>query len=435
MCFSGKRLKRFWIILLVWAAFIPYSFQGIKIMGITLTVQRLIMPFAICWCVYLKRGKFLYSKIHYKWIIFLLSWLTWGILLMCGSSFIYVKDGLKEILSLIYAVVFFYLFSILINEREELNYCFKVMRILCIILVLLGIIEILTGSHFRNSIYFNEEAMYLKYTSKNLKINNHMATGFFYGVNDFASVLGVLFMFLFTSNRTILEKIINFIITGLLFFILVVNDANIVLLAVILGGFIYIYLKSQEKKKIYVAFGVITLVLVMIGLYNILVGNIILKEGVLFNQIENYKMGQGSLFSRITIYKDAFIAAFKNGFIGYGPASFMNYFIQYKSQSGLVNPHALVFEILFNYGGLVLLIFLGLLYIVIKKNFVAYIESREKRHLISLVSIIIYILVSFSPSSFLGYSYQWIIIELAILNITLRERKKIENEIIRENNI
>lgn len=426
---NSNKLKKICLVVLIMSIFFPYSFQGIKIVGITLTTQRLVMPIILAYCFYIKKGIFLYKKnsMLYQWIIFLLLWITLGTVLMGICDYISIKSGIKEILSLVYGVLLLFMLSILIENKEELEFSFKVVRIMCIFFVLFGIIEILTGFHFVNSIYYDEEAIYLKYISRGLEIDNRMATGFFYGVNDFASFLGVFSVFLFVKNKTISDKILNLIVLTLLIIILVVNDANIVLTAVVLGEATYVYLnmiKSNLKKKICIAFGVIMILSTVVCLYCTLGGKIALGDGVLANQFENYQLNQGSLFARITIYKDAFEASLKNYFMGYGPASFMNYFSQNKSKSGLVNPHALVFEILFQYGGLVLLVFCGLVYALIKKNLVFYIKNREKEYLIILISLIIYILVSFSPSSFLTYVYQWIPISLASLNISLESKEK-----------
>lgn len=425
MCLINRsKLKKVSIIVLFVSIFIPFSFEGIKVGGMTLTIQRIVTPVLLMYCLYVKCGRLSYknNNILFRWIVFLLCWIILGSLLLGFSDYIIIKLAIKELLSLGNAVIILFILSILIKNKGELKFSFKVIRVLSIFMVLFGIIEIITGNHYVNSIYYNEEAINLKYISKGLQINNHMATGFLYGVNDFASFIGVFLPFIFIKNEAVFDKICNLIILGLSIVILYANDANIVLLAVILGEFIYMFLnliKSNFKKKIYTVAGVLILLILAIYSYFILSGKAVPKKGVISSQLENYQLNQGSLFARITIYKEAFERSFKNYFMGYGPASFISYFTKYKSRSGLVNPHGLAFEILFNYGGIVLVFFCRQIYILIKKNLAFYIQNREKESLIILNSLIVYILVSFSPSSFLAYSYQWLVIGMACLTINV----------------
>lgn len=418
--------KKICILLLIVSIFFPYSFQGIKIAGVTLTVDRLIIIIISVYCLFIKRGRLPCEKnsMVYKWSLFFLSWITLGVILTGVSDYVSVKPGIKELLSLVYGIVLLLNLAVLIQNKDTLEFSFRMIRILCIFMIMFGVAEILTGRHFVNSIYNNEQAVYARYISQGLEVNNHTATGFLYGVNDFASFLGVFTIFLFVKNKTVLDKIWNFIMLGLTVVILLVNDANIVLMAVVLSQLIYLFLsiiKSNYKKNVYAAFGIVIISAVLICFYFIVGGKIYFEHGVITSQLQNYQLSQGSLYARLTIYKDTILAVLENCFVGYGPASFTNYFTRHKSLSELVNPHSLAFEIVFNYGGLVFLVFFGLIYSLMKKNFYA-LRNKDKKNLIILVSIIIYLFVSFSPSSFLAYSYQWLIIGLGCLAIDCKNK-------------
>ena len=137
--------------------------------------------------------------------------------------------------------------------------------------------------------------------------------------------------------------------------------------------------------------------------------------GALSRQISNFRSGSGSLYHRVLIYGETIRAWLSTGMLGMGPAGFSRYFSLYQSQTGLVNPHSLLFEILSQYG---ILVAGGFVFMLIRSYFAgrelyrAKDKLEQSAGLILMAYVIVYFFASFAPSSFIKYPYQWLLLSV-----------------------
>lgn len=349
-----------------------------------------------------------------------------GACFICTSPWIIMKDSIKELVELSLGLMTVYVLITLIKDDKSLKGSLVTIKYILFISTIIGVYEIISGNHLGASIFNDKNAINdYKNAYDNLP-NIYQATGFFYGENDFGTFSGILFPSLFVSNNTKIQKVIS-VFTGIgIIFILLKNDANIVLVSLAIGLSMYAFfyfIKKYGYRKTFIRLLIIFTVLLLAGfLFKGYIKKLSFFNSVI-TQLNNFKVGHNSMYYRIHIYWDAINASINNFLIGYGPDSFKNYFAVNKSISGLVDPHGLIFELLINYGLIGVLIFFGLLIELCIKNVKKYLKTYQKSNLIIFSILIILFFASFSPSSFIGYSYQWAVYGIALSAISIKRKE------------
>ncbi len=409
----GIPVKRIILFLILFSSLVPSIGLKPSIFGFTWTLYRFVI--LICILIYfflLKKYKVFFEKKTYAcWICLLIAWIGYGIILLFSSPYSNSHKGTIELLSLFNGLISLLILISVIRDIEDINFIFNIIYYVYLLLVIIGLIEITIGVHFETSA-FND------LTVDNYS-NRNVATGIFYGENDFST-------FLSCFAPIVLYKRKNYIgIMALMgtFYINYINDANICIMALIVGiAFYLLFINKQKKRsqsllKLFILFVVLFLVILVIDSNDFLTEIPLLH--VFKEQQINAEIGQGSLYSRMLLYLDSIKASINTYFLGVGPFGFSNYFYIHPSGSNLVNPHNYYLEILVEYGIVIFIAFcvclFGTIYKLIKRINVTTSSDSKRKMIIGCEMLVLYSICCISPSSFINYSWQWIIISVAII--------------------
>lgn len=394
---------------LVLASFIPDIGIKFSTVGFTWTFYRTVV--ALCASsTLLLHGRIVIEKgtLLAKWIIFQLLWMIYGWIMLFIGKYADFHNGFIELLSIFNGLVVFYCMSRFLKKEENKAWIIKFTYWILNFLIVFGMIEIVSGKHWITSGYYDVNSSLYNYN------NRHLATGFMYNMNDFSALITcmtpVLLLKRFGKKR--LLSLLGVFIINLR------NDATTCSFAIILFILYYFLIikggKTQKATVFRVAFWIVVLTMLALVLYyrEQLTGRSDVL-GAAARQIRNAKMGMGSLYHRLIMYKDAINALVLSGMLGLGPSGFPKYFTIHKSMSGLVNPHAMIIEVLTQYG----IIIAGWYAFLLVKMFrtaksKVSINSSDENGLVVIAFVIVYFVASFAPSSFIGYSYQWILIAI-----------------------
>ncbi len=411
--------KKIILAFVVVSSIIPDVGFSISIAGFHLTLYRFVILITIVFLVVMYGGKIVLSEKSFlpKFELFFAAWILYGMFLLFISNHSDYHAGLVEMISLTCGLLTVLILGIIITETELLKDIGLIVTVTINALLILALLEIVTGHHLPMSAFNDVESSLHQYA------NSHLATGFSYNVNDFSALLTCMVPVVFILSKSSLKWLT---LLGVVF-VNVINDATICNLAIIVCIVVYYIFFSNsinvERRFVRIAlivFAVIVAVLLLLFFRSFLAT----QKGILKTlaiQMSNAQSGSGSLFSRVVIYRDT-IAAWLNGYIlGCGPSSFSNYFVQHPSLSGLINPHSLFLEILFEYGIVIFMMFIGCLLLLLKRASWFYKRSSssemEKYNVLVILSLITYVIASFAPSAFLGCSYQWLIVAICSIII------------------
>ena len=360
------------------------------------------------------------------WMGFLLIWFFYGAAMLVASPYADSHRGLQELLSIMSALLCFYVITGLKLMDEEIEWLLRILFFLLLGLILLGFWEIITAHHLSTSMFEDPENTTL------YRVDPHSSAGIMYNVNDFSALLTLMCPVVIGRFRIRLSRC--YIDPGWLLVLAVavinrINDANICNFAIILGVVIYIWIaiSGDRRNK---GWMLVTLLLLIAGgllLYSVMDG----QEGGLISRslglVKDSTEGVGSLHARLLIYRDALSSAWFTGFLGLGPAGFPVYYTANPSDSGFFNPHSFIMEILSQYGLLICLGFIVLLIWLMKRMLKIWKnEENEKRRewgRMGFIMIPVYLVVSFAPSSYILMTLHWTLIALLVLiSCTERER-------------
>lgn len=433
-----EKVNKSLIILLgLLAIFGMKSLTNIRIAGMILTPYRLLVPIIFLYAIYVLFCNVNLNRIHEKKIvlktsIFVCVWILYG-----GIS-IFVNNaehanGAKELLMIILGFMMAQSIIILSNSEKMLKMLYKTLRIIYLMILLGAVIEIIFDWHLDTSkiLEFQEKGY-----GKEIEF---WSTSIFYNVNDFSAFLAI-FSPLFFSYSNIKEGIINSLILMVSLIILINNDSWIALLSVIIACIIFQILNcitsNKKGRRLFVGIGGFSIILFIAYNYgrkllsvckeicnptlgeNLNIGQIKVSD-VLVQQLSSDGSG-GSATARVETYW----TSIKNMFVdtrgmGYGPSNFSAYLNNKSSSELLQDPHSLWVEILVNYGIIIFAIIIISLIVIFIKLIKLYINNNSKE-LLSLITIdIAYVFASFAPSTFLNYTYQWVIIGASLASINL----------------
>lgn len=407
-----KKINRKYIFYFIFLFSITIG-AGIKltdfsIVGIKLNFFRVIVPVYTLLVLYLqKRGLFKVNRtyLYKEYVVFIAGWVIYGFIYMWISKYSDQHEAFKELLSLAWGGGIVYCLFHMIQTKDDADLLIDIIRLIILITVVFSWIEILFNLHLDTSALITTKKSYRILFGHII----YLSSGFFYNVNDYCAFLSIFFPFIYINKR--LTYIDWFIIISIIL-ITIIDDANICLAAILLSYLFYKRKISNTQfkfnKKYFWIIGLIIITTVALSF----TGSSIIQ--VIVAQVNNAMHGKGSLFNRIQIYKDSLISVFTTFGFGLGPASFSNYFKNFKTDE-LVNPHNYWLEILSQYG---IIIFSFFVYFFSKFYRIASYNFKKNKDLMYLT--IMCVLISFSisciaPSSFLGYGYQWIIWSFVII--------------------
>lgn len=448
-----KVLCVFLIVCVVWGNAITIG--EIRVAGLVLTLYRVGIPLVAMYyfCERCRKHtikQYLSNRIYVIGLIMLLFWTLYGMVLMFVSEYSHVHEGLKEILNVVLGALLIYALTECCKSSEMITFCMKIIGVIVVILSILGVIELIVGMHLRTSRYawdFSKitllDGIVLGLSQENL----FPVTTIFYGVNDFSAFLAIFFPVLLVEkgNR---HKCLRYFSMFMVMLLISVNDANICMLALAL--MIIILLVATKFKVHSIGAGALILsvqlwvtkllssglVLLKKGLYEILelwkypissiqgvtsliegdnIGNNMSIQEAIWDQVANASGKTGSLYQRILQTVDAMKMWINSWMLGMGPASYEVYAQEVGGKSKFVNPHNWWLEILSQYGIFVFFFYVGFLIYIFLKCIRQYLKEKETVILRYICILFLYVICSIAPSSFINYSYQWLIVGMGMI--------------------
>lgn len=365
-------------------------------------------------------------SVYMKWIFLLIVWLIYGIILMNLSPYTDPHLGFIEVLSIFNGLICMYILVSIIRNHKDIEQIVTIVFYVYIALVMIGMAEIILGVHLPMS-YFNDATI-------THIVGRTAATGVFYSENDFSTFLTSLAPLMIYRKK---KRVLGLAALLGAIYINTINDANICVIAMVFGvAYYFVFIKKYGKRGQAVLRG---LLIAIIAVAVIFVWRNIdtLKNSsrllmAIRTQHLNARQSYGSLYARFMIYVDSLKASVNTYFLGIGPAAFTNYFKAHPSISGLVNPHNLYLEILVEYGGIIAGFFtVGLFKLIyqLRKKILKSVDRNTRRKLIAgCEMLVLYSISCIASSSFIGYSWQWIVISLGTILLGVSEINPIEEK-------
>ena len=409
------------LILITVFSIIPSIGLVFNTFGFHWTAYRIVVVFAFVLSLLIRNGQIkLQPKAFTERIAaILLFWVLYGLVLLIISEYSNKHGGLVELLSISYAFLVLVTIRIIGISESKVNIVKSTIIFVFCFLLVFAFVEIITGDHLPTSIFNDPQIPVDRFPS------HHLATGFSYNPNDFSAMLTCLFPIVFIFGKTALKWVC---LLGVIT-INLINDATICNIAIIVSLLLYyVTLNSVPKGRLILRRLVLIVAIVLIILFFLYGQSFLVKRddflGTISRQLFYAQRGTGSLYNRAIIYRDSIAAWSQGGFFGFGPASFTNYFTVWSSKSGLVNPHSLWIELLFQYGIIIAILYIGFLINLIIKSRKLYLSrnrSRNSKYYIMIVLvIIIYFIVAFAPSAFLSYPYQWLLVAFCCMILDVK---------------
>lgn len=432
-----------------------------RIAGMVITLYRFSIPlFTIIFLTRRWKKKewriLSFSKSFMLYALMMIFWIIYGGFLLMTSPYAPLHDGLKELIDLSLGLLSIYCIYECCDTRDKIHFFMNILKIFAVIFVCIAILEMFTGVHLPTSEYGKYQ------TFKNLDyifligISSKQLfpiTTTFYGINDFSVLISVLFpLFYIEKEQKRSEKIWNGITMFTIVLILTFSDANICIMGIIAATLFRVIFRAKRRNAI-ISLGFIILVqqcisglvgklilLIKTGIHQLHLVDMnsnALKETfikmskdaskktttlteVMSSQVHNANDGAGSLWYRMMLALDSLEMWVKSHLLGVGPSGFSAYLKKNGSRTYLTNPHNWWLEILSQYGILVFLAYFASMIYVFFKNFMDYLKYRDEKQLQFLCMCVIFVIGCMAPSSFLGYSYQWILPALGIAFISIK---------------
>lgn len=379
-----------------------------RIFGIVITGYRvvLIISFLVSFA-FLKINNIKFSSFQIAILLFLYIWLCIAFVQIITNLQIDVKEGLKEILNIVFGFCICWCLFVYVGKLDTLKQMYKYLKCITIILIFVGLIESITGLHWPISRFNDVIAMQHELSTWGITYEDFqgVSTGPFYNENDFSAALTILMPFLFYNNINIKNKVVAYFSMLGIVTIICLNGSVISLVGVAIFLSYKIYKKSSKKGKI------IEKKCVMI---------VLILCFFLWEEIAEI-LRKTSMFIRFEIYSEGLKLSLNNIFFGVGPGGFETFFLQHPLKSGIVNPHNYFLEILSQYGIIVFLIFLFIL-IIFYIRLSKYKKASETEVLILVFDM--YIISSFAPSSFIDKSFSWLPIAIGAILLKCMQQEE-----------
>jgi len=443
------RLFTLWLITFLFGAKIcAYSFSFFTIYP-NFIMNILFIPLILKKITSLQRTFKAYSLILLLFLFYSFIWLALNV--KNQESIFAIRSHISNLLSFLIIVTSYLNF----NNKNLFEKAIKTCIWLWLILIVtFGLFEILTGFHF--------EGHYTKSIVNTVsKMIDFSPIFIFDNPNDYAFNCIGLFLILLFVDRDKLKN--NWVIISILLIFLIIaiytssrisGYAILLLLLIILLRF-YLFLiikKINENKNIFIL--VTTCFIILIYSNKLFLGkdytniNCLIAENSIFEKIngkyypinqfkkitenekkelynyinkKNKNPGFNSTDIRLKLFKNGLNLIKENPILGVGPGQFSvlnkNKKVPYDTGENF-SPHNFFIEIISQYGliAIVYLIFILTLIVNLIKN-------KMKNYFWLLISIIVFYILSFSPSAFMYQPIYWLFMSLWIIYYQIEREK------------
>lgn len=413
-----------------------YSLGEIRIFGLMLTIGRVFIPTI---CLYLlinekrKRETIIpASRTKERMMLIVLAiWVVYGCITLFAMPYADLHAGINEIIALILGSLTIVSVTILCKKGEWDN-IFTGIKIAVLITLVIGAYEILTGNHLSTSRFCDPE--FIKMTKELLgdeadSVRWYIATSIFYNENDYSAMLAVFTPLLICVqvHKSRISRAFDVFLLCFCFAIMYFDNAFICIIAFAIGLVIVLAMGIKDnKERLTIIISLIITRIIILGFERILELRLGMA-GTLLAQLSN---DTGSLAYRLNTYRITLVETFVTGKgIGFGAGSFTNYFGRFaESQHMMSNPHCFWFEILSEYGVLILLMFATALVMLMSSLILKYKKTKEARFVAVIAAGASLIIASVSPSAYLKNVYYWIPIALAVFLADYYENSQVTTD-------
>lgn len=402
-----------------------YSFGEIRLFGLVLTIGRVCIPLI---CLYLLADNYRNkekiipaSRSREGSLLMMLTvWVIYAAITIVLMPYADFHSGVLEMMALILGAMI--VISMVILCREGNWYILMTgLRVALLITLVIGVYEIVTGNHLSTSRFCDPEFISL-YKDRIGDGGNtakwYVATSIFYNENDFSAMIAVFAPMLVCGQRPGKRWIwgLDLFIVCLCFAILYFNNAFICFIAFILGLIITILFGFSNVKDRLIILGALAVSRVSVYFLEKVLKLRLGWSATVLAQVDASLNGTGSMWYRINTYKLTITETFLTSKgVGFGAGSFTKYFGQFAgSYNIMTNPHCFWFEIMSEYGVVILLLFAGVLLFIMSGLIIRFRQSKDARCIAIAASGVSLIFASVAPSSYLTGTYYWIPIALAV---------------------
>lgn len=387
-------------------------FSGIRFVGAVLTPQRIIIPTMFSFVLASESNARLLPKRFLDWRTMFYAWLTWGLVTVIIGTYSNRTDAFRELWTILLSFMVVFILVNQIMADDLFHYVLSLIKWIYIGTVLFGMIEIATGFHLSTSAHF---------VLPGYSVDWYQPTAQFYGVNDYSAYLALFSPILIYRTEKFRSIIASVVIFLMILYIMVRNDAVISIIGTMVGlaAFLWIVGGKQPIRRKSTALLVVFLTIVAIFiLFSPLPGFASPLSRAfqrLTNEYSNYLNNTGSMYARISMYKEMLKIMTKQFFIGFGPAS-LRQVIEIKGASlPLLDPHNYHVELVFAYG-LPIYILIFICYVrIIRSNIRKYRLTGHRVFALIAASSFILPIISIAPSGFIGYQYPWLLFAIGIV--------------------
>ncbi|RBP38686.1 O-antigen ligase family protein [Garciella nitratireducens] len=397
------------------------------------------------------------TLLHNKYIQFFLFWMAYGIL-----SLLWVQDYVLAAKNLYYLFLgIFFIITMQFTSDYELGkkHYLNIFIICTLILITFGMFEHLTGYHISSSNYYNTDHVR----------NRYRPTGVFDNTNDYALFITMFIWFLYYKFKKVphlYQKIILFLVFLCGSYLLIITSSRASILAFMIQIFLLFSLTLFEsiKKKRNLRV-IMNSILILIFFILFLFINYISEYGNFYDRLmevdkwSNYFMAEEAIQSdaqkiikeegentnnadrikkshqklrenastnvRLNLILNSFLIFKDTHFMGVGAGNvewYMDkYNDQYYSTNGILNVHNWWIEVLTNYGIIVFILYIIVLFSIgvklLKIYFYSLNNGQKDRLYLSKTLILLLIgfpLASISPSSIMSKRFVWIVFAFII---------------------
>ena len=355
-----------------------------------------------------KTKKIYFDKIQKKTAIFLIVVINCALL----ATFLHIVNIYGWATYIVSFVILICCINF-IKNKNEIEFCEKILLVNVFIVLLLGLYECFTGD------YIIETYESYKYQRSIFGLYKPVAT--FYNINN----LGI-FILLMTpicynalDNLRRGKNIVKYIFLILELFIIISTNSR----GAIIGFIIFLTLYYKEKMKRYkVMYNIILSLCIILLIISVFINRLFINNGTSLISEE----------SRIEIWKQTIKTIIDNNFVGVGPGNISTYNLKSDYYSfNFGNPHNYFLEFLGDFGIVGFIAFIVWLYDIIKmykKKIKTESDEKIKRKVENYyIYYIIFIISTITPSTMMTAQYIWLGFgfSLAFLSIYKKEGNNI----------
>lgn len=375
-------------------------------------------------------------------------WLVYGCAGALISPYTTAYQGFVYMSKLFWNVLTVYCVFECCHTLRRVKVFLSVLGVSCAALIFLSLAESFAGFHWAGSELYDPGTYFNGV--RNVPAGLYLPTLFVSTVmecncNNTAAMIAILLPALFvTGQERRWEQILCLMLTLLGLYVMIVNDANVCIVALFASVIVFTLLHRKSWKwnlgmlmgdialtcggAAYITNGLIAVKRHFWQAENVALTNDFFNSGVLLwsatlTDPGAMQVGQGSLGVRLNICRDMWDMSVGTHFLGSGPRGY-GWFDTHPLRTAYIDPHCWYLEVLSQYGIVVFLSYFGSLVYMYVQMIRAYLRNKETAFAVVVAMCTAFVFACIAPSSFLRFSYAWILPGLCLALLRLDAEKQ-----------